>query len=91
MFIVSKFMEYLIYGVMLFFWTHVMLWFYREFMDRCAGVRPQGRRGASGYRVLPPLQPGLALDPRAVRDEHDDAGGHRHHAAVLPYRLGARR
>ncbi|MBK6744101.1 MAG: cytochrome C [Hydrogenophilales bacterium] len=37
MFIVSKFMEYLIYGVMLFFWTHVLLWFYRELMDHLKG------------------------------------------------------
>jgi hypothetical protein len=36
-FIVSKFMEYLIYGVMAFFWTHVILWFYRELMDHLKG------------------------------------------------------
>ncbi len=38
MYIVSKFMQFLIYGVMLFFWTHVILWFYREFRDCCEGV-----------------------------------------------------
>jgi len=36
-FIVSKFMEFLIYGVMIFFWTHVILWFYRELMDHLKG------------------------------------------------------
>jgi hypothetical protein len=37
MFILSKFMEWLIYGVMIFFWTHVILWFYRELMDHLKG------------------------------------------------------
>lgn len=33
----AKFMQALIIGVFLFFWTHVILWFYREFRDRRAG------------------------------------------------------
>lgn len=37
MFILSEFMKYLIYGVMIFFWTHVIFWFYRELRDRIAG------------------------------------------------------
>ncbi len=37
MFIVNAFMKYLIYGVMIFFWTHVILWFYRELKDHLAG------------------------------------------------------
>jgi len=37
MFIAKKFMQALIFGVFLFFWSHVILWFYREFMDRLAG------------------------------------------------------
>ncbi len=43
--IVTKFMNLLIVGVFLFFWTHVLLWFYREFKDRRAGkgyVAPAG-------------------------------------------------
>lgn len=33
----AKFMQALIIGVFLFFWTHVILWFYREYRDRRAG------------------------------------------------------
>lgn len=33
----TKFMNLLIVGVFLFFWTHVLLWFYREYSDRRAG------------------------------------------------------
>ena len=35
--ITAKFMNLLIIGVFLFFWTHVILWFYREFRDRQQG------------------------------------------------------
>jgi cytochrome b subunit of formate dehydrogenase len=34
LFWVKKFMEALLAGVFLFFWTHVALWFYREYKDR---------------------------------------------------------
>ena len=37
MFVLNEFMKYLIYGVMIFFWTHVILWFYRELKDHLAG------------------------------------------------------
>ncbi len=37
MWITAKFMTLLIIGVFLFFWTHVILWFYREFQDRRQG------------------------------------------------------
>ena len=41
MWIVSKFMIALIAGVFLFFWTHCVLWFYREYKERKEGkVRP---------------------------------------------------
>ncbi len=33
----AKFMQALIIGVFLFFWTHVLLWFYREYRDRREG------------------------------------------------------
>ncbi len=33
----AKFMTLLIIGVFAFFWTHVVLWFYREYKDRKAG------------------------------------------------------
>jgi cytochrome b subunit of formate dehydrogenase len=33
----AKFMQALIVGVFLFFWTHVILWFYREYRDRREG------------------------------------------------------
>jgi len=36
-YITAKFMTALILGVFLFFWTHVILWFYREFRDRQQG------------------------------------------------------
>ncbi|MBC8520177.1 MAG: cytochrome C [Gammaproteobacteria bacterium] len=36
-YIVTKFMNWLIIGVFLFFWTHVILWFYREYSDRRKG------------------------------------------------------
>jgi len=45
--ITAKFMQFLIIGVFLFFWTHVILWFYREFQDRRAG---------KGYFPPPPDQ-----------------------------------
>jgi cytochrome b subunit of formate dehydrogenase len=35
--ITAKFMQALIFGVFLFFWTHVILWFHREYKDRQAG------------------------------------------------------
>lgn len=35
--ITAKFMNLLIIGVFLFFWTHVILWFYREYRDRKEG------------------------------------------------------
>ncbi|MCM8856180.1 MAG: cytochrome C [Candidatus Thiodiazotropha sp.] len=35
--IVTKFMQLLIIGVLGFFWVHVILWFYREYQDRKAG------------------------------------------------------
>ncbi len=35
--ITAKFMNLLIIGVFLFFWTHVILWFYREYQDRKQG------------------------------------------------------
>ena len=35
--ITAKFMDALIIGVFVFFWTHVTLWFYREYKDRKAG------------------------------------------------------
>lgn len=38
MYLVKTFMEWLIYGVMLFFWTHVVLWFWREYLDRRRGL-----------------------------------------------------
>lgn len=35
--ITARFMQALIIGVFLFFWTHVILWFYREYRDRREG------------------------------------------------------
>jgi cytochrome b subunit of formate dehydrogenase len=48
MWITAKFMEALIISVFLFFWTHVVLWFYREYKDRKAGI---------GYRPDPAHPP----------------------------------
>ena len=36
----AKFMMLLIAGVFLFFWTHCVLWFYREYKDRQEGKSP---------------------------------------------------
>lgn len=36
--ITAKFMQALIIGVFLFFWTHVILWLHREYKDRQAGL-----------------------------------------------------
>ncbi|MBI4754141.1 MAG: cytochrome C [Betaproteobacteria bacterium] len=33
----KRFMQVLIFGVMIFFWVHVLLWLYREAMDRIRG------------------------------------------------------
>jgi len=38
MFLVSKFMIALLVGVFAFFWTHSLLWFYREYKDKKDGV-----------------------------------------------------
>lgn len=35
--ITAKFMQWLIIGVLGFFWVHVILWFFREYLDRRAG------------------------------------------------------
>ncbi len=35
--IAARLMEALIYGILAFFWIHVILWFYREYRDRKAG------------------------------------------------------
>lgn len=35
--VTAKFMQLLIFGVLGFFWVHVILWFYREYQDRKAG------------------------------------------------------
>ncbi|MDD4882751.1 MAG: hypothetical protein PHX10_14320, partial [Gallionellaceae bacterium] len=37
MYILARFMKYLIYGLMLFFWAHVVFWLYRELKDRLQG------------------------------------------------------
>ncbi len=47
-YITAKFMTALIIGVFLFFWTHVVLWFYRELRDRQQGkgyFAPHGEPG----------------------------------------------
>lgn len=65
MWIASKFMIALLFGVFAFFWTHSALWFYREYKERRAGrreeyVKPEAapqhegkevRRFATGWRV----------------------------------------
>ncbi len=60
-YLTTKFMEWLIIGVFLFFWTHVILWGYREFRDRQQGkgyIPPLTedtvyfRRFSSTWRVL---------------------------------------
>lgn len=51
--ITAKFMNLLIIGVFLFFWTHVILWFYREYRDRQQGkgyVPPAGGEGTVYFR-----------------------------------------
>ena len=37
MWLAKRFMQALIFAVMAFFWVHVVLWLYRESMDRCLG------------------------------------------------------
>lgn len=48
MWIAARFMEALIIGVFLFFWTHMLLWIYREWRERKAG---------KGYREDPDHPP----------------------------------
>ncbi|MGE5547645.1 MAG: cytochrome b/b6 domain-containing protein [Solirubrobacterales bacterium] len=38
LFVAKTFMQALIIGVMAFFWAHVLLWLYRELMDRRKGI-----------------------------------------------------
>lgn len=37
LYVAKRFMQALILGVMIFFWVHVLLWLYREVMDRIQG------------------------------------------------------
>ncbi|MBF0470198.1 MAG: cytochrome C [Gammaproteobacteria bacterium] len=51
--ITAKFMNLLIIGVFLFFWTHVLFWFHREYKDRKLGkgyVPPVGREETVYFR-----------------------------------------
>ncbi|CRI66138.1 Nonaheme cytochrome c, cytochrome b-containing [Thiocapsa sp. KS1] len=48
MWIAARFMEVLIIGVFLFFWTHMLLWIYREWRERKEG---------KGYRLDPDNPP----------------------------------
>jgi cytochrome b subunit of formate dehydrogenase len=61
MWIAKRFMELLIIGVFAFFWTHMLLWIYREWRDRKQGKGPQHdpskpeqvyfRRFSLGWRI----------------------------------------
>ena len=61
MWIAKRFMELLIIGVFAFFWTHMLLWIYREWRDRKQGKGPQHdpskpeevyfRRFSPGWRI----------------------------------------
>jgi cytochrome b subunit of formate dehydrogenase len=48
MWIAARFMEFLIIAVFLFFWTHMLLWIYREWRERRQGI---------GYRPDPSKPP----------------------------------
>ncbi|MBT7308807.1 MAG: cytochrome C [Gammaproteobacteria bacterium] len=51
----AKFMNLLIVSVFLFFWTHVLLWFYREYQERKAGKGyrpPSEAEQGSGEQVF---------------------------------------
>lgn len=52
-YITARFMEFLIIAVFLFFWTHVIFWFYREFRDRQQGkgyIPPETGEGNVYFR-----------------------------------------
>ena len=51
MFIAKRFMELLIIGVFLFFWTHMLLWIFREWRDRKQGkgYAPDAAKPAQVY------------------------------------------
>jgi cytochrome b subunit of formate dehydrogenase len=49
MWITAKFMQLLIIGVFAFFWTHVILWFYREYKDRKEGKSFQHVAPGEGF------------------------------------------
>jgi cytochrome b subunit of formate dehydrogenase len=61
MWIAKRFMEVLIIGVFAFFWTHMLLWIYREWRDKKQGKGPQHdpdtpeqvyfRRFSLGWRI----------------------------------------
>ena len=48
MWLAAKFMKLLIIGVFLFFWTHLILWFYREYKDRKEGKGPPPEEHGTG-------------------------------------------
>jgi cytochrome b subunit of formate dehydrogenase len=54
----KRFMQALIFGVMAFFWVHVLLWLYREVMDRLQGkgfIEDLDRPEVVYFRRFPPV------------------------------------
>ena len=89
----SKFVNLAVGGVLLFFWIHSALWFYREYRDRQQQKpRPhvRSRRGAARRKpLLSALERDVALGAPAVRGQHHPAGRDRHHLALSEHGLGA--
>ena len=88
MWIAKRFMDVLILGVFLFFWTHMLLWIYREWRDGKEGKGYQAQPGCPRAGLFPPLHHRLAPDPRYPGDRRHDARADRDLGAVLRPGLG---
>src|SRR5664280_705276 len=76
----SKFVNAAVGGVLLFFWIHSALWFYREYRDR----QQQKRRPLHSALERP-----MAMGTPAVRAQHHPAGRNRRDIALSEHGLGA--
>jgi hypothetical protein len=89
----SKFVNLAVGGVLLFFWIHSALWFYREYRDRQQQkLRPHVRTQALPQgedRYVPALERLVAMGAPAVRAQHHPAGRNRRDIALSDHGLGA--
>ena len=91
--IASKFVNLAVGGVLLFFWAHSALWFYREYRDRQQqkprAAYPRRSRAAGSRPLCRAMERDVALGALGVRRQHHSLGDDRHHLALPEHSLGA--